>query len=171
MNDFVGERLCPGIRYQRTNEFTDYLIGDQFGACQLLNGWAILMFNRDDIPESFVHNLQPKKRVVLVDVEDHVMCSRFILFRSERKLCEVSHNGQDCDVMDLKKVGRLPSGGSQIVKDQYKKQQDSAEDDVDYVYDIPFELGKLIVGYRHDQVEQCPVHEAGFEFFSAERLS
>jgi hypothetical protein len=72
-------------------------------------------------------------------------------WRDGREVWSVQHQG-DKAVTDLVVKGVPPSNFEDVRARCFAAQELAEPDDVDYVFDIPLDLAKSIVGFRHDQI-------------------
>jgi hypothetical protein len=76
-------------------------------------------------------------------------------WRAGEQVWSVQHRGGDYGVDDLVIEGTPPEPFEEIRARCFAAQQAAKHDKigVDYVFDIPVELGRSIVGFRHDQAD------------------
>ena len=76
-------------------------------------------------------------------------------WRAGEQVWSVQHRGGDYGVDDLVIEGTPPEPFEEIRARCFAAQQAARHDKiaVDYVFDIPVELGRSIVGFRHDQAD------------------
>jgi len=70
-----------------------------------------------------------------------------------REVWSMQHDGNDAAVMDLAVQGSPPESFNAL-RERCVAQQaaDGGKDNVDYVFEIPLELAKSIVGFKHDEI-------------------
>ena len=123
-------------------------------AAQLPNGWHIVFFNEGcDAVERYAKRLlSAAPEAVTCYVEEHVMCSGVAGWTAGTKDWEVSHESEK-GIFHLSQDGSVPAEFAGI-HERLKTEQESnggEGSDVDYIFDVPVELAKAIVGFRHDE--------------------
>jgi hypothetical protein len=120
----------------------------------LPNGWYLLTAKPSDhaiCSEPFLSELSTAASVVACSIEEHVMFASAAFWRDGREVWSVQHQG-DKAVTDLVVKGVPPSNFEDLRARCFAAQESAEPDDVDYVFDIPLDLAKSIVGFRHDQI-------------------
>ena len=115
----------------------------------LPGGWYLVFANRCDFADSApLAKLSSAADVVTCSVEEHVMYSSAASWNNGRQVWSVIHDAQQ-GAGHLDAVGELPPGFGPI-RDRLWEEQ-AARGDADYLFDIPVELAKALIGFRHDQ--------------------
>lgn len=115
--------------------------------------WSILQWDHQDhlIDDRLLQALSVQGRVVAVMLEEHVMFSSVEEWENGQRKWAVAHCG-DIHVLHLDQEGKLPAAFSSINEQQQAKQTDAGEKArVDHICEIPLDLAKAVVGYRHDE--------------------
>lgn len=89
--------------------------------------------------------------VVAVQIEEHVMASSAELWSRGHRVWRVEHESER-GREHLAESGRLPAEYAAIK--QRLLQEQTGDDEVDHVFDVPLELARRVVGYRHDEDEE-----------------
>jgi hypothetical protein len=144
-----------------TGEFGDYprlpLVGHV-----LPSGWYLLVANRcghaaiKDATLSVVSQISP---IVTCSIEEHVNFCSSSYWADNRRIWAVEHES-DRGEFDLRVEGIPPDDLAQIRQSVIHRQASEGGDEpaIDFFFDIPLELAKRIVGFRHD--ERTPGVEA-----------
>jgi len=129
--------------------------GHNVGVCQLDSGWAVKFISGDCYDSESVPRLAQtyaaESELILVNMASSVTCSDFYWCLNSDVKCSLQHNGCDNGINDLRKFGRLPNGGREIVDNVCEQQKGVT--DVDYIFDIPALLGELKTNYRVEGAE------------------
>jgi hypothetical protein len=123
------------------------------------NDWYLLAAKRCDHAirsDAILSHLSARTSVVACSIEEHVMFMSAALWRDGREVWSVQHRGGDYGVTDLVVKGSPPEAFEGLRDRCFAAQeQESARDadiGVDYVADIPLELARSIVGFKHDEI-------------------
>ncbi|MEM6556579.1 MAG: hypothetical protein AAF642_11935 [Pseudomonadota bacterium] len=123
-----------------------------FSWAALPNNWYVLFSNDFD----FVFNTDLEKssllgNIVACVVHEGAMISVAFGYKNGELIWQVGHNSQE-GLLHLDSWGSLPEGFEQL-RAHYLRMQESEGDsaDVDFVFEVPVELARLVSGYRHDQ--------------------
>lgn len=135
-------------------------------------GWFLVVANRCKhhiISDAIVERLSTSCDAVTCTVEEHVMFSQATGWHDGRRLWSVLHRGDDDSTKKtVSEEGALPSEYFAI-RDRFFRQQeveDSADAEVDFIFEIPVVLAQMAAGYKHD--EASPAFEArGFEILES----
>jgi hypothetical protein len=145
------DAVCSAIGLQPTGQKEEEPESD-IVCTDLPAGWFLVLFNREELANDVLKSLSKTGEVVYCFVEDHVMYSTAASWSNGKQNWRVSHDGQDETRLDLKVEGEPPAEFERIRKKLFAEQEAAGDDaDVDYVYDLPAELAKHVVGFRHDQ--------------------
>jgi hypothetical protein len=117
----------------------------------LPTGWYVVQFDRTEMEDRQLARLSRSGEVVYCFVEDHLMVSWASRWSEGKEIWSVVH---DCEKglfhLDIK--GEAPAQLKGIAERLIAEQEAAGGEkaDVDHVYDVPAELAKELVGYRHD---------------------
>jgi hypothetical protein len=149
-------------------EFGDYpnfaLVGRT-----LPSGWFLLVANRCGaalVSDSVLSIISSDCSFVACSIEEHVNYVVSSSWRNGRKIWVVEHFG-DRGSSDLTVSGEPPSELLQIRERCSVEQatQPQSKHQVDYIFDIPLELAKCIIGFRHDEITP-DIERDSFEIFA-----
>ena len=148
------EAVQGELGFRPTGEREEIPEADLSGV-ELPNGWYLIVSNRSEqvASDAAMQRLSISGgELVTCFVEEHVMFSSATGWKDGRKCWSVIHNAQErCDHLDTQ--GNLPSTFSSILAQLKTKQQDADANKrrVDFLFDVPVELARSLVGYRHDK--------------------
>lgn len=137
---------------------SDYVYNDSercYTASVFGSGWVLLMFRLEDdgvvAERALLQKLSRDHRVVGCDEESHVMYSASSEWREGREVWAVIHDPEQA-LDHLVTRGDLPPGWTGVRDEWTAKHVEAAKTEVgvDYLYEIPLEVAKLVVGYRLD---------------------
>lgn len=118
-------------------------------------GWCILWYNQLDCP--FIKDEDLKSTSIGYDilacqVEEHVMFSSAEYWTNGVRKWHVSHEGIN-GPKGLKVVGQPPDSFDSIKNEMNENQriEDNGDREVDYIFEIPLETAKSLVGFKHDE--------------------
>jgi hypothetical protein len=122
----------------------------------LQNSWYLLAAKPCDHAirsEPILSSLSAKTSVVACSIEEHVMFMSAALWRNGREIWSVQHRGGDYGDTDLVIKGSPPDSFEELRSRCFAAQESARGDEVgvDYVADIPLELARSIVGFKHDE--------------------
>jgi hypothetical protein len=119
--------------------------------------------NLDDVPmvkecsvvykhftDEMIKDLSKNCEIVRFDASEYKMFSKVDFWEDGKNIWSVLHDyeyGKD----HISIEGNPPEILNSIVNKFKKKQDEDREGDVDYIYEIPVELAKEVVGYRYDE--------------------
>lgn len=136
---------------------TEELPESEITGAQLSGGWYLIIAQRDCLEftkEKVLEQLSNLGEVVTCFVEEHGMCSHAACWRGGQRVWSVYHDsggwGGNLDV-DIK--GEPPPAFAEI-RARLTSEQEAAggkKAGVDCIFDVPVELARSEVGYRHDQ--------------------
>jgi len=120
-------------------------------AAQLSAGWYVVVADHDERfqSEELRARLSQRCEVVTCDVEEHVMYSAASGWQNGQVLWSVQHAGSD-GLDDLRTEGQPPAVFADI-RARLQAELADHDRDADYLFDVPIELAKALVGYRHDE--------------------
>ncbi len=149
-----NEELQQILGFKATGQRGDYgkhpLVGRQ-----LPDGWYILIANTcdDRITKSkTLTQLSKGCQVVACSVEEHVMFSSCAFWNKGKRVWSVKHRGEQ-SVFDIANSGKLPEGYFLLKNELIEKQKAEGGEkaDADYVFELPLEMAKQLVGFKHDE--------------------
>lgn len=112
-------------------------------------GWYLLFGNRCDFADSQpLEKLSRSGEVVTCHVEEHVMVSGASGWMDGKMIWSITHDS-NTGIEHLDAQGELPYSFESI-RDQLLAEQ-LANNDADYLFDIPVEVAKTLTGFRHDE--------------------
>jgi len=155
-----------------TGDFCDY--GDApVAGRQLPSGWYLVVAKGCDhklISDVIVQQISSNCSVIACSVEEHVMFSSAAQWTDGQKAWVIQHRGGDYGPTDLSFEGDLPPIFSELREHYGSKQNaDGGEKaDVDWIFEIPLELAKSFVGFKHDE-ESPGIEDGSFEILDLSR--
>jgi len=122
---------------------------------QLRDGWHLLIANTCDdriAKNKTLAYLSKGCQAVACSIEEHVMFSSCAFWNEGRKVWSVKHRG-DQGVFDVVKSGKVPENYSALKNELIELQRSEGGENagVDHVFDLPLQLAKQLVGFRHDE--------------------
>jgi hypothetical protein len=135
-----------------TGEPDEYFETD-FAAAEFPARWLVVVSNDAGffLQPDVMAMLSRGARLVAVCAEEHVMFSSAEEWRDGERIWAAEHVGENGEVDDLTERGSPPARLEEIRASIRKKQE--GRKDVDYGFEIPLELAKEIVGFKHDEFE------------------
>jgi hypothetical protein len=123
----------------------------------LPTGWYLLTAKPCDHPilsDRILCELSAGARVIACAIEEHVMYQMAALWSDGKETCSVQHRGGDHGIMDLVVKGAPPKIFEDLRAQQFARQSEAggADTDVDYIAEIPLELARSVVGFKHDEI-------------------
>lgn len=121
----------------------------------LSGGWRVVFRNGDCAPRLFadpaLEALSKGCELVHSSVEEHVMFCSTAFWQDGVPVWAIVHDAQK-GIFHLVTSGNLPSEFEEIRGKNFSDQQaEGGEDaDVDLIFEIPLEMGRLYTGFRHD---------------------
>ena len=137
----------------------------------LPDGWYLVIANRCDAPmvlDDRLSSMSMNARVVAASIEEHVMFCFSTCWLNGKQEWRVQHEAEK-GTTHLQISGAPPLELETIRQSALARQMchdDSAG--VDYVFDVPLDLAKRIVGFRHDESAPGPELEL-FEILNVEK--
>ncbi len=119
------------------------------------SGWALIvsrMKNAGVVEDArTLRGLARRWRTVACDEESHIMYAAACEWRDGREVWAVAHSSAETAV-PLMIRGALPPGSIEVREKWLAQDVEAAASGarVDYVYEIPLEIARLVVGYRLD---------------------
>lgn len=149
-----------------TGEFCDY--GDApIVGCQVHLGWYLIVAKGCDhklISDEIVRQVSLNCSVIACSIEEHVMFSSSSEWSDGQQKWRILHRGGDYGPTDLSFEGTPPRQFSEL-RERYSSKQDAEggeKADVDWIFEIPLELAKSYVGFKHDE-ETPEIEDGSFE--------
>jgi hypothetical protein len=134
-----------------TGKTGDFLDGD-IAAGELPGGWILVTF-RDLLhpltSEQMMKGLSDGRRIIVCRIEEHVNYSSAEAWKDSVRLWSIEHEG-DTDVPTLDVKGDLPEPYTKLARDARQNQQ--ADPEVDYLFEVPLHLVGSITGFKHDEL-------------------
>jgi hypothetical protein len=126
----------------------------------LPDGWHLLIVRGERLVDpALLARLSRGCEAVACFVEEHVMASHASGWADGRCLWKIDHDG--CEARDtLQVTGDPPAQLGPIRDDLEAKQRAAGDDNVDFLFEAPAELGKQLVGYHHFDDEPADPFEA-----------
>ncbi len=165
----VPELLLQELGLAPTGEMTDY--GQSpFTGRTLPSGWFLLVLNRCEhkfIQPKSLASLSGNCDIVACSVEEHVMVCTSELWRNGQQIWRIEHDAQEA-IDHINTYGALPDGYAAIGKQCANEQEKDGGKDaaVDHFFDIPLQIAKSIVGFKHD--DDDGLENDSFEVFKAQ---
>ncbi len=158
--------LLEELQVQPTGEPDEHCESPICGGA--LNGWFLLIAKRCNhriISDGFLAAFSCGRDVVECSIEEHVMCSSAAGWRDGQCTWSIAHDAQQ-DMLDLTTSGQPPDSFRQI-RSKLLAQQEAeggTKAEVDLVFDIPLQVAKSIVGFKHDENTEWS-DQASFEAY------
>jgi hypothetical protein len=157
---WVGVQAMSAAEVQATLGLTDTgSTGNYYdfpmGGVVIPNNWYLLAAKPCDHAirsEPILSELSARSSVMACSIEEHVMFMSAALWRGGREVWSVQHRGGDYGETDLVVKGSPPDTFESLRARCFAAQESASAADirVDYVADIPLELARSFVGFRHD---------------------
>jgi len=161
----VLDRLALGSTGARAEYATEKISGQS-----LPDGWFLLVARGCDhriISESVLSSLSVDSEVVACSVEEHVMVCSSEGWGGGKRLWRIEHDGQE-SMRHLTTSGSLPGpfekAQAQAIEDQ--DAEDAGAQEVDFFFEVPLDVAREIVGFKHDETIPSLDYD-DFEVFSS----
>lgn len=120
----------------------------------LSTGWYLICIDDFDhalVSSTVLERLSKGCRVVMCQVEEHVMYSGATLYEDGRQTWRVEHSG-DIDTRDLQCEGEVPAMFERLALAISVRQDlaDAWRENVDHYFECPLELARQLTGYSYD---------------------
>src|SRR5688572_13073995 len=130
-----------------------------FAGRVLPSGWYLVVANRCDSPmvrDDMLSSLSMSARVVAASIEEHVMYCFSTCWMNGKQEWRVQHEAEK-GTRHLE-VSGVPPEDLETLRQGALARQLCHDDEigVDYVFDVPLELARRVVGFRHDDSEPGP---------------
>jgi hypothetical protein len=140
-----------------TGERDELAAESGLGGAALPDGWYTVVFDRYDHPllgDDVLNVLSDGCELVAAGAEEHVMVSFAEGWRDGARTWSVTHDSEQ-GIEHLDAAGALPESFQAIRSERLAEQEAAggAEADVDYVFDVPLEVARLITGFSHVETE------------------
>ena len=158
VRDMEPEAIHKHLGLLSSREF-DADIKYPFAGRVLPNGWYLVVANRCDSPlirDEMLSSLSLSARVVAASVEEHVMYCFSTCWLDGKQEWRVQHEAEK-GVNHLQVSGAPPVELETLHQGALARQMCHDESvTADYVFDVPLELAKKQVGFRHDEGSPGP---------------
>jgi hypothetical protein len=148
----AADQLLAHLGLSATGETQEYPEA-KFSTARLKTGWRLIWSNTYDCPvlTKKLPTFSGGNEIVLCQIEEHVMASSAELWVGGERKWWVSHEGED-GPKGLETEGKLPQCFASIRENMEGTQlaEGGDEADVDYIFEIPLEVARALVGFKHD---------------------
>lgn len=149
--------IAQQLNISSTETFGDYPQHPLVG--QLIpNGWYLLVADRCEhkiISDTMLAKNSMDCSIVACSIEEHVMFFSAALWENGQKIWSITHDSEK-DELDLQVEGQPPANFQEIRQRCFANHLSQANQtdqyQVDYIAEIPLEIAKTIVGFRHDEL-------------------
>ena len=158
VSDMEPEAIHKQLGLLASREF-DADIKYPFAGRVLPSGWYLVVANRCDSPmvrDDMLSSLSMSARVVAASIEEHVMYCFSACWLNGKQEWRVQHEAEKGNThLD---VSGVPPEELETLRQGALARQLCHDDEigVDYVFDVPLELAKRVVGFRHDDNDPGP---------------
>jgi uncharacterized protein YlzI (FlbEa/FlbD family) len=123
---------------------------------KLPGDWYIIYFNKFQhllAAEESLLRLSNGCKVVVCQIEEHVMESQVRMYEMGKKVWEVIHRAE-LGARHLSESGEFPVSYFELKARMVAEQNrnDDEGDCVDFIWEIPVSMGYEVTGYRHDDL-------------------
>ncbi|WP_445370098.1 hypothetical protein ACH518_00365 (plasmid) [Methylomonas sp. HW2-6] len=166
------EAIHQQLGLSTTGKLSDYGHALVVGR-QLHSGWYLMVAKGCDhklISNVVVQHVSSNCTAIACSIEEHVMFSSSAEWNDGQQNWRIQHRGGDYGPTDLSFEGAPPELFSDL-RVHYGSKQDAEggkKAEVDWIFEIPLELAKSYVGFKHD--EDIPgVEDGSFEILELSR--
>ena len=165
------DQVLARLSLNRTGRFEDDP-ESPFSTARLTSGWQLLWINDYDAPVLAAEHLKViscDQDILVCRVEEHIMASSAELWSSGQVAWSISHVGTNGPVgLDI--VGQPPASFVAIRQDLEATQiaEGGMSADVDHIFDIPLQVARSLVGFKHDEDYEGAI-EGRFEVLASAR--
>lgn len=158
VSDMEPETIHKHLGLLSSLEF-DADIKYPFAGRVLASGWYLVVANRCDSPmirDDMLSVLSMNARVVAASIEEHVMYCFSTCWLNGQQEWRVQHEAEKGTAhLD---VSGMPPEELETLRQGALARQLCHDDEIgaDYVFDVPLELAKRVVGFRHDENDAGP---------------
>jgi|SRR5262245_33082771 len=147
------EALFEELQVRPTGEPDEHYESSVCGSA--LDGWFLLIAKRCNhriVSDAFLADFSRSRDVIACSVEEHVMFSSAARWRDGRCTWSIAHDAQQ-GMLNLSTSGEPPEAFPQIRAKLLAKQESEGgtEAEIDFIFDIPLQVAKSIVGFKHDE--------------------
>jgi len=117
--------------------------------------WTILWLEDDDLEAGFLDDIElvsEEDDAIVCTVNEAVMLSEAKYLSEGEVLWSVRHLGSE-NIYNLEASGEVPPAYDAIRRRQLAHQE--RDDEVDYIFEVPLELARTILDFRHDVVAEA----------------
>lgn len=121
-----------------------------------VDGWLVVVGDgwdfKDALEPALAARLSDRGEVIFVCTDDSPMCADVASFTLGTAAWSLSYDGSN-GVSEPKIAGNLPDAaqGALATAREQQRVAGGAEAGVDHIYDAVAEIGRALVGFRHDQ--------------------
>lgn len=164
-----AQAVCDDLGLKRTGQREDVADSPLVGV-ELPSGWYVVVANNFSRYGKKVDPAQLSREgeLVVCCVEERVGYSSAEEWKHGCQLWSIIHDAASGDLEHLETTGDLPPEFASI-RDRKRSEQQAAggrKAQVDYYFDIPLDVAKLIAGFAHDE-DPVGVGEEPFEVLEA----
>ena len=178
----MGFRICYVAAQRPATELTTSLglkiIGqdDEMpeGAWWVANlkqsGWSVLWSEDEEFgarSQELLAETSKTSDLIHCEVNETCMWSAATYWSDGKPVWTVTHAGDGDDIYDLTTEGTLPAQFADIKQQHFLKQEGDA--DCDQIFEIPLELARSFIGFRHEDVLEPDDVDTFYEVSSAPR--
>jgi hypothetical protein len=155
VRDADREKLTANLSLVATPE-TTYFGESSFAGRTIASGWFVLSMNQCShpfvLPET-LKRLTGLNEIVACCIEERAKYSTAELWRKGVEVWRLVHEAE-IDMLHLAETGALPGRFSTMRNEYFARQaaKGGARSDTDYIFDIPLDMAKSIVGFKHDDI-------------------
>jgi hypothetical protein len=149
------QEILDLLGLSRTEQYGDELDFPLMGL-DLPSGWYLLVARGSDhalVSPEILERLSTRGSVVAVSVDENSLFSSASLWRDRCVVWKVEHRGSERGFFDLQVDGVPPKRFADLsaatISGQHLEGGNDA--DIDLVLEVPLELAKSIVGFKHDE--------------------
>lgn len=149
-----SETVIQELGLTPTGEKTLY--GDSlFTGHTFSNGWFLLVINECDhnfVKQNTLASLSNNCEVIACVIEEHVMFCSSEQWKNGARIWRIEHDAQK-SIDHINSAGTLPDGYSAIEHEFSEEQKKSGgkKANTDFFFEIPLQMAKRIVGFKHDE--------------------
>jgi hypothetical protein len=171
VKDAAPEAVLQQLGLKATGE-TAYFGESLFTGCSLPTGWFLLVINQSEhrfVQTNALAALSAHRDVVACSVEEHVMYCTAELWRGGAQVWRIEHDAQN-GMSHIGKSGKLPDA-YRVIEGRFSKEQSQSggeKSDTDYIFEIPMQTAKSVVGFKYDELGS---DDEDFSVFEAETPS
>jgi hypothetical protein len=171
VKDSASELLLRNLGLTPSGEIAEY--GKSlFTGRGLPNGWFILVINQCEhkfVKPKLLTSLSSLGDVIACSIEEHVMWSVAELWRNGAWVWCIEHDAQK-STSHLSTSGLLPDGYAAIEQEFAGQQKHSGgeKSDTNYFFEIPLQMARSIVGFKHDE---AGLEDRSFKVFKEGKAS